>query len=82
MAGIREAKAELKGIRSRLSEMNPTQLANFFKPFSPAKLTAIRKAVEKAIDSKTQVIIDVKMKQIAKLSEEVSELEMKKKAKK
>ena len=37
MTSIREAKKELKIIRSKILEMNPTQLVNFFKPFSSRK---------------------------------------------
>ena len=77
MASIREAKKELKVVRAKILDMNPTQLINFFKPFTPEKLMSIQKSVIKALDSKKQEVIDAKRKQIEKLQKEVNELEVK-----
>ena len=77
MTTIREAKKELKVIRSKILEMNPTQLVNFFKPFTPEKLVSIQKSVMKALGGKKQEIIEAKRKQISRLQKEVEELEIK-----
>ena len=77
MASIREAKKELKIIRAKILDMNPTQLVNFFKPFTPEKLISIQKSVTKALDSKKKEVIEAKRKQIEKLRKEVEELEVK-----
>ena len=76
MTSIREAKKELKAVRSKLFEMNPTQLVNFFKPFTPDKLESIQKSVIKALEGKRKEIIESKQKQIKQLQKEVEELEI------
>ena len=76
MASIREAKKELKTVRSKLLEMNPTQLVNFFKPFPPEKLASIQKSVVRALDGKRKEIIEAKQKEIKKLQKEVEDMEV------
>ena len=77
MSSIREAKKELKIIRAKILEMNPTQLVNFYKPFTPEKLISIQKSVAKALDGKKREIIEAKCKQIERLRKEVEQLEAK-----
>ena len=74
---IREAKEELKHIRTKLAEMKPTQLTNFFKPFSSDKLAAIQKSVEKALETKGKEIIKSKEKEMKVLQNELQTLKEK-----
>ncbi len=70
MSSISEAKRELKFIRTKLLEMNTTQLTNFFKPFSADKLESIKKSLNKAFQTKRKEIITANEKKIAALEEE------------
>ena len=74
MASIKDAKKDLKEMRIKILDMNPTQLTNFFKPFSPEKLVSIQKSITKAIDGKKQEVIETKKKEIERLRKELEEL--------